>query len=47
LIAGFGLFNVADAGWAHAVGVVCLFAFVWFGFQAIIFPALRGHLSSS
>jgi cytochrome d ubiquinol oxidase subunit II len=41
LIAGFGLLNVADASWAHAVGVVCFFAFVLLGFGAIVFPALR------
>src|SRR5205823_4849476 len=28
LIGGFGFLTVADAGWAHAVGVVCLLAFV-------------------
>jgi cytochrome d ubiquinol oxidase subunit II len=37
LIAGFGLLNIADAEWAHAVGVVCLFCFVLLGFRAIIF----------
>src|SRR5512133_1400994 len=25
LIAGFGLLTVADAGWAHAIGLLCLF----------------------
>ncbi|MGH3852868.1 MAG: cytochrome d ubiquinol oxidase subunit II [Pseudonocardiaceae bacterium] len=34
LIAGFGLLTVADAGWAHAVGVVCLLAVVALGFLA-------------
>jgi hypothetical protein len=37
--AGFGLLNVADARWAHGIGMVCLFAFVVLGFPAIIFPA--------
>jgi cytochrome bd ubiquinol oxidase subunit II len=37
LIAGFGLLNVADAEWAHAVGIACLFCFVLLGFRAIIF----------
>jgi cytochrome d ubiquinol oxidase subunit II len=37
LIAGFGLLNVANADWAHAVGVVCLICFVVLGFRAIIF----------
>jgi cytochrome d ubiquinol oxidase subunit II len=36
LIAGIGFLNVADAGWAHAVGVVCLFAFVGLGFVLIV-----------
>jgi cytochrome d ubiquinol oxidase subunit II len=40
LIAGFGLLNIADAGWAHAVGVVFLAGFVVLGFRAIIFPGL-------
>jgi len=30
LIAGAGLLNVADAGWAHALGVACLIGFVVF-----------------
>jgi cytochrome bd ubiquinol oxidase subunit II len=42
LIAGFGLLNVANADWAHAVGVVCLLCFVLVGFRAIIFA--RGGL---
>jgi cytochrome bd ubiquinol oxidase subunit II len=37
LIAGVGLLNIANAQWAHAVGVVCLFCFVVLGFRAIIF----------
>jgi cytochrome bd ubiquinol oxidase subunit II len=37
LIAGFGLLNVANAEWAHAVGVICLLSFVVLGFRAIIF----------
>jgi cytochrome d ubiquinol oxidase subunit II len=40
LIAGFGLLTIADAGWAHAVGLVCLFGFVVTAFLAIIFPVL-------
>jgi cytochrome d ubiquinol oxidase subunit II len=35
LIAGIGLLTVADAGWAHATGVVCLFGFVVSGFIAV------------
>src|SRR5579884_437223 len=41
LIAGFGLLNIANAQWAHAIGVVCLLCFVALGFRAIIFSALR------
>lgn len=39
-IAGVGLLNVADASWAHAVGVVCLLAFIIAGFLAIVSTAL-------
>jgi cytochrome d ubiquinol oxidase subunit II len=35
LIAGFGFLTIAEAGWAHAVGVVCLLAFVVIGFAAV------------
>ena len=35
LIVGFGLLTVADAGWAHAVGVTALFAFMVTGFLAL------------
>jgi cytochrome d ubiquinol oxidase subunit II len=40
LIAGFGLLTLADAGWAHAIGVVCLFLFIVTGFGAIVSQAL-------
>jgi cytochrome d ubiquinol oxidase subunit II len=40
LIVGFGLLNVADARWAHGVGVVCLLSFVVLGFRAIVFRAI-------
>ena len=40
LVVGFGLLTVADAAWAHAVGLVCLFAFVVLGFGAIVIPQL-------
>jgi cytochrome d ubiquinol oxidase subunit II len=40
LVVGFGLLNVADARWAHGVGVVCLMAFVVLGFRAIVFRAI-------
>jgi cytochrome d ubiquinol oxidase subunit II len=35
LVAGFGLLTIADAGWAHAIGVVSLLAFVGLGFAAV------------
>ena len=38
-VAGFGLLTVAEAGWAHAVGVVALFAFIVVGFAGAV-PAL-------
>ena len=40
LIAGFGFLNVADAGWAHGLGVVFLFGFVVTGFLAVVPDAL-------
>jgi cytochrome d ubiquinol oxidase subunit II len=46
LIAGFGLLNVADARWAHGVGIVCLLSFVVLGFRAIIFTALSEQRSA-
>jgi cytochrome d ubiquinol oxidase subunit II len=36
LVAGVGLLNVLDAGWAHAVGVVALAAFIVLGFLAAL-----------
>jgi cytochrome d ubiquinol oxidase subunit II len=41
LIAGFGLLNVANAQWAHALGVVCLVCFVVLAFRVIVAAALR------
>jgi cytochrome bd ubiquinol oxidase subunit II len=35
LLVGIGLLTIADAGWAHAVGVVGLFCFIAFGFVAV------------
>ena len=34
LLAGFGLLTIADAGWAHAAGVICLLAAIAFGVPA-------------
>ena len=46
LIAGFGLLNIADATWAHAIGVACLFGFVGLGFRAIVMPAVDGRAAT-
>jgi cytochrome bd ubiquinol oxidase subunit II len=35
LLAGFGFLTVAEAGWAHAIGVVALLAFLPCGFLAV------------
>jgi cytochrome d ubiquinol oxidase subunit II len=42
LIAGVGLLNVAEAQWAHALGVVSLFGFIVIGFLTLI-PGTLGH----
>jgi cytochrome d ubiquinol oxidase subunit II len=42
LVAGFGLLTVAEAGWAHALGVVALFGFIAVGFAGAV-PALLGN----
>src|SRR4051812_49560872 len=36
LVVGFGFLNVADAGWAHAIGVAAFVAFVVLGFLALV-----------
>jgi cytochrome d ubiquinol oxidase subunit II len=36
LLAGFGLLTLAEAGWAHAIGIVALLGFIGFGFAAIV-----------
>ena len=35
LLAGFGFLTVAEAGWAHAIGVAALFVFLVCGFLAV------------
>jgi cytochrome bd ubiquinol oxidase subunit II len=40
LLSGFVLLNLADAAWAHAVGIVCLLVFILAGFRAIAFSLL-------
>jgi cytochrome d ubiquinol oxidase subunit II len=46
LIAGVGLLNLADARWAHAIGVGCLLGFVALAARAII-PAVLAELASA
>ena len=36
LIGGVGSLTLADAGWAHVIGVVCLAGFIVFGFDAVV-----------
>jgi cytochrome d ubiquinol oxidase subunit II len=36
LIAGIGFLTVADSGWAHTIGVVCLLAFVVLGYRGAL-----------
>jgi cytochrome bd ubiquinol oxidase subunit II len=43
LIAGVGLLNVANAGWAHALGVAGLFGFMVSAFLAIVPSALAAE----
>jgi len=43
LLIGFGTLTVAEAGWAHAIGVVALFGFICVGFLAIVPAQLAGH----
>jgi cytochrome d ubiquinol oxidase subunit II len=45
LVGGVGLLTAADAGWAHAIGVVLLFAFVAAGFLGLA-PRLLGEPTS-
>jgi len=40
LVAGVSFTTIADAGWAHAVGVVCLLAFIVVAFPAALPPDL-------
>jgi cytochrome bd ubiquinol oxidase subunit II len=46
LLAGFGLLTVAEAGWAHAIGVVALFAFIVVGFAGTVPALLEGEPES-
>ena len=42
LLAGFGFLTVAEAGWAHAIGVVALFGFIAAGFAGTVPALLEG-----
>jgi cytochrome bd ubiquinol oxidase subunit II len=42
LVGGIGFLTVADAAWAHAVGVASLFAFIALGFYATVSSELAG-----
>jgi hypothetical protein len=39
-VAGIGLLNLADAAWAHAVGIVCLLCSIAAAFLVIVPDAL-------
>jgi cytochrome d ubiquinol oxidase subunit II len=39
LVAGIGFTTIADAAWAHAIGVACLLAFIVVAFPAALPPA--------
>jgi cytochrome d ubiquinol oxidase subunit II len=36
LVAGVGFLTIADAAWAHVIGVVCFFAFILSGYQSAL-----------
>jgi cytochrome bd ubiquinol oxidase subunit II len=40
LITGSALPNIADADWAHAVGIICLLGFLLLGLSAITYTAI-------
>jgi cytochrome d ubiquinol oxidase subunit II len=46
LLVGIGLLTIAEAGWAHIIGVVGLFCFIAFGFVAVA-PATLATGSSA
>jgi cytochrome d ubiquinol oxidase subunit II len=43
LLIGFATLTVAEAGWAHAIGVLALLGFLCTGFLAIVPAQLAGH----
>jgi cytochrome d ubiquinol oxidase subunit II len=40
LVAGIGFLTVANADWAHAIGVACFFGFILSGFRAALPPGV-------
>jgi cytochrome d ubiquinol oxidase subunit II len=46
LAAGVGLLTIAEAGWAHAIGVVALFGFIVVGFAGTVPALLQGEPGS-
>jgi cytochrome d ubiquinol oxidase subunit II len=36
LVAGIGFLTIANAGWAHAIGVACFFGFILSGYRAAL-----------
>jgi cytochrome d ubiquinol oxidase subunit II len=46
-IAGIGLLVFADAAWAHAIGVLCLFGFIVAAFLAIVPRALADQAANT
>jgi cytochrome bd ubiquinol oxidase subunit II len=46
LLAGFGFLTIAEAGWAHAIGVFALLAFVAVGFLVALPPDVGRRLNS-
>ena len=47
LIAGALLLNIADADWAHVIGLLLLITFVLLGFRVIIFPLLGAQAGTA
>ena len=36
LVAGIGFLTIANAAWAHAIGVACFFGFILSGYRAAL-----------
>jgi len=43
LVVGFGTLTIAEAGWAHAIGVLALLGFICVGFLAVVPAQMAGH----